>query len=243
MSIEFLDKQFRRAAESVTYSWPGVIAADDITQELWVWYLTSPAVQRKLAGIPAHEVFNIAIRQGHNIASAGREANARFSTQVQYSVEDIEKALASNGKGVSREMADDLASGLKGLDGRTARHREAIEARYIDGVMPEDDAARMRLTRAVAALTEETNRAVRAKFERYEAAPGKTLGDGPGTKRVVFPDDTNHSRSIFDSEWNGIPGIDMYRSWVVPELYPDERPARIENWHEDERADYGAAVA
>lgn len=31
---------------------------------------------------------------------------------------------------------------------------------------------------------------------------------------------------------------DMYRSWVFPEGYPDERPARIDNWPAEDREMY-----
>lgn len=31
---------------------------------------------------------------------------------------------------------------------------------------------------------------------------------------------------------------DMYRSWVFPEGYPDERPARIDNWSAEDREMY-----
>jgi hypothetical protein len=30
----------------------------------------------------------------------------------------------------------------------------------------------------------------------------------------------------------------MYQSWVVPELFPDERPALIANWSADDREMY-----
>lgn len=31
---------------------------------------------------------------------------------------------------------------------------------------------------------------------------------------------------------------DLYRSFVAPELYPEERPARIENWSAQDREMY-----
>lgn len=37
--------------------------------------------------------------------------------------------------------------------------------------------------------------------------------------------------NIFDSLFTG---FDMYRSWVIPEMYPNERRARIENWSKDD---------
>jgi hypothetical protein len=36
--------------------------------------------------------------------------------------------------------------------------------------------------------------------------------------------------SIFSPGLNGMPGIDMYRAWVVPDLFPDQKQPRLENW-------------
>ncbi|AEV52116.1 hypothetical protein [Rhodococcus phage RGL3] len=36
--------------------------------------------------------------------------------------------------------------------------------------------------------------------------------------------------SLFDPAFQGIPGGEMYRSWVDPTLHKGQRPARIENW-------------
>ena len=43
---------------------------------------------------------------------------------------------------------------------------------------------------------------------------------------------------IFDSLLNGMPAIDMYRSWVIPELYPHERQPQLQNWTDDDREAY-----
>lgn len=49
----------------------------------------------------------------------------------------------------------------------------------------------------------------------------------------------NHS--IFDSAFNGMGGSEMYRAWVIPELYPNHQSApqpRFENWDEEDIAIY-----
>lgn len=35
---------------------------------------------------------------------------------------------------------------------------------------------------------------------------------------------------IFDGTFNGMGAGQMYRAWVVPDLYPEERQPRLENW-------------
>ncbi|QDP44785.1 hypothetical protein SEA_AJAY_50 [Mycobacterium phage Ajay] len=36
--------------------------------------------------------------------------------------------------------------------------------------------------------------------------------------------------NIFDGQFSGMSGVDMYRAWVTPELYPNKKRALIENW-------------
>ena len=42
--------------------------------------------------------------------------------------------------------------------------------------------------------------------------------------------------NIFDPEFSSIVRSDMYRAFVMPELFPGERPARIDNWSAEDRA-------
>lgn len=35
---------------------------------------------------------------------------------------------------------------------------------------------------------------------------------------------------LFDSLFNDMSGIDMYRSWVIPGLYPDQPKPCLQNW-------------
>lgn len=44
--------------------------------------------------------------------------------------------------------------------------------------------------------------------------------------------------SIFDSGMNGLPRSEMYRAWVVPELFPKEQQPRLENWSDDDLEAY-----
>lgn len=41
--------------------------------------------------------------------------------------------------------------------------------------------------------------------------------------------------NIFDGTFNGAARSAMYRSWVVADLAPDERPAMIQNWSDEEK--------
>lgn len=48
--------------------------------------------------------------------------------------------------------------------------------------------------------------------------------------------------SIFDGAFNGTPRSEMYRAQVVPDLFPHERPMRIENWSSLDREMYCGGV-
>lgn len=44
--------------------------------------------------------------------------------------------------------------------------------------------------------------------------------------------------TIFDTQFFDMPRLNMYKSWVFPELYPHEPEARLENWHADDLEAY-----
>lgn len=60
--------------------------------------------------------------------------------------------------------------------------------------------------------------------EAYESA-----GDDP---------DGGFATDLFSGALNSAARIDMYRSWIYQDLYPDERPAVLQNWTEDDKKEY-----
>lgn len=62
---------------------------------------------------------------------------------------------------------------------------------------------------------------------------------GPGVREVKIPGPSNDpGLNLFDPEMQGVERLDMYRSWVFPDLYPKERPACRDNWSDEESGDY-----
>lgn len=41
--------------------------------------------------------------------------------------------------------------------------------------------------------------------------------------------------NIFDGQFNGLARGSMYRAWVFPDVFPEERPAMIPNWSDEEK--------
>ncbi|MGW6624256.1 hypothetical protein ACWF99_23830 [Nocardia sp. NPDC055002] len=44
--------------------------------------------------------------------------------------------------------------------------------------------------------------------------------------------------NIFDGTFNGMARSELYRAQIAPELFPHEKPMRIENWSAEEREAY-----
>ncbi|ALA06775.1 hypothetical protein AVV06_gp47 [Mycobacterium phage Chadwick] len=44
--------------------------------------------------------------------------------------------------------------------------------------------------------------------------------------------------SILDATFNGMGGSEMYRSQLVPEAFPKQKPMRFENWSEEDLVMY-----
>ncbi|QIS05897.1 hypothetical protein F5X71_29525 [Nocardia brasiliensis] len=41
-------------------------------------------------------------------------------------------------------------------------------------------------------------------------------------------------KDILDPELNGNGSIEMYRGWVHPDIYFDQKPALLDNWSDDD---------
>lgn len=44
--------------------------------------------------------------------------------------------------------------------------------------------------------------------------------------------------NLFDGQFNGMPHSEMYRAEIFPELFPHEKPMRVENWSPQDREMY-----
>jgi hypothetical protein len=40
--------------------------------------------------------------------------------------------------------------------------------------------------------------------------------------------------NIFDERFNGAAAIEMYRAWVFPDIYPEERQPVLKNWPKED---------
>ncbi|WP_228798435.1 hypothetical protein [Nocardia cyriacigeorgica] len=47
----------------------------------------------------------------------------------------------------------------------------------------------------------------------------------------IIESSPNHALNVFDPEFSG---LEMYRAWVMPELYPNQPQPRLENWSKED---------
>ena len=47
---------------------------------------------------------------------------------------------------------------------------------------------------------------------------------------------------LMDSTFFGMPGAEIYRAWVFPDTFTNGRPARLENWTQDDIEMYVTGV-
>ncbi|AHG23835.1 hypothetical protein CH25_gp51 [Mycobacterium phage EagleEye] len=48
--------------------------------------------------------------------------------------------------------------------------------------------------------------------------------------------------SVFDPTFNGMPGSELYRAEVVPDLFPHQKLMMLENWPQDDLEMYCGGV-
>lgn len=144
------------------------IEVDDLKQELWIWYLERPSVQKGLTQ-------KVATYQANQIAASKLREDMIFNVTYDYSVDTVKDIL--KGKIRGRRALEDLADAIESLKEKNEDYTDVIAKRYYSNeklTKAESD----RLYHAHIRLTDEINRA--AKRDEWEPVPGKTLGDGLG---------------------------------------------------------------
>jgi len=167
----------------VAFQWPDFIEADDLEQELWVWYLERPSAQFRIAGNSASETHGLLVRQAHLICSEARRKYGQSILDFEYSIDDARDAL--EGTETRDFVLDDLAYATSVLQDQNPAQAEVIREKFVLGVPMGSDARRMLLMRAVESVADLMNKSHKEKASGFLEFEGCTLGDGPGTRSVV----------------------------------------------------------
>lgn len=173
-----------KAAKSALFSWrQSEDGLEDLVNEVWVWYLESPATQEKLSTADVPLARKLVYKAALQILAKSSLSADRFNGRNIYSSDNIKDALRKQSN--NRYLLDILPRALKALSEQNAGQAEAIRTRYEDGVVPaRGSAAEAKLKRSVKSLTENVNIiAITAGVDAYG-----NVNEGPGSRSAVFPE-------------------------------------------------------
>ncbi len=147
-----LDRLFRKAAQSVVADWCIEDGLDDLTQDLWVWYLERPGTQQKLSEMEAGEKVSVVKKAAHQIVSRKVLEDDVASGRLTYSSEAVKDCL--KGKSTNKYLKRLVP---RALDSIAPQYAEAIKNRYETGLLPCGESEQQALKFAHKALTAQVN--------------------------------------------------------------------------------------
>ncbi len=151
-------KVIRKAAELSLMEWFAgqwdrqAQTVDDLTQDLWVWYLENPSTQRKVGELSEPEAVKTVMLRASQILSKQTLEGNTFQGRDLFSSDSVKDFL--KGDSSNRYLAVVIPSALAAID---STYAEAIRSRYVELVVPPKGKEQKRLTDAVKALTAEVN--------------------------------------------------------------------------------------
>jgi len=217
--VERISAILRKAAKSAMFSWKqNEDGIDDLINDLWVWYLESPATQKKLQDSDEPLARSFAYKAALQILAKNALSHDKFSGKNLYSSDSVRAALRGQSK--NRYLADILPQALKSLDRQNPGYAEALRSRYIDGVVPEPHSAiEKRLSRAVKSLTEHVNIITITAGVDSKG----NLSEGPGSRSSIFPE-TRTARGSGHADPTGDTAILLIEHPELRDEYLREEP-------------------
>lgn len=171
----------KAAARRVSFQWPSVIDEDDLAQDICVRILESPSAMERIEVEDEITRKAFMVKVAHQVASDQMVEFDRFSGNYLYDTVEVrslleEQAWLLQADKLSSEVMD-LKESMDNLAQRNSSYFASIVNRFQYDIVPDDSAGRMRVTRAVASLTEEMN--------LVGARRRKDHIEGPGTRRAI----------------------------------------------------------
>jgi hypothetical protein len=209
----------RKAAEAALVEWHSgqwdrqSQCVDDLTNDLWVWYLKRPETRRKMQGSEPFQAQRMAFKAALQTLSEQQLQSDTFHGRSLYSSESIKEAL--KGKSTNKYLRAILPTAMADLDKRYAAYAEALRKRYEDGVIPADKKTENLLMRAHKSLTEEVN----VNYITSDV-------EGIGSRSVVFPE-TRRSEGGY-SDPTGDIAVMLIENPDVRDEYLDPTP--VDQW-------------
>lgn len=166
----------KRVARQASFRWNGVMEPDDIEQELWLFVMASPSVQRYLDTHSEGENSKALKRKADYVCSQERLAYEFFSGNFHYSTREVAWMFDTLACGDELEVEEqiDLGVAVEVLMEEYPQHYEAVKKYFVAGDRAETAAERKRKSRALEKLTTTMN------MKRGQRENNRT--EGPGTK-------------------------------------------------------------
>ncbi|AGK87526.1 sigma-K factor [Mycobacterium phage HINdeR] len=174
-------EEVKEVATTALIAWGSdVVVADDLVQEIFLWYLKRPSVQHLMAEADApvrRIVLNKAAVQ--ILVEETLDADERWGRNT-YSSESVKDHL--KGRSTNKFLRRIMPQALAHLQRQNPRYYDAIESRFTHGVIPAQGAAAQLVTDAVRSLTRHVNSLVIEGKERDESAVSANSRQGKGGK-------------------------------------------------------------
>lgn len=219
MTAPDMQKIFEKSAHSALFSWKqDSSGVEDLVNDLWVWYLESPATQKKLQDADEYLARRLVYKAALQKLAKESLSNDRFNGKNLYSSDSVRAALRGESK--NRYLVDVLPRALKALGDQNAGYAEEIRLRYDDGIVPElHSATEKRLSRAVKSLTEHVNIIAITAGVDSEG----NISEGPGSRSAVFPE-TRRPRGAGHADPTGNTAIMLIEHPELRDEYLEEMP-------------------
>lgn len=203
-NVMSLSKEIHKAAQSVSYQWPGVVQAEDLEQDIYVRLLETPgSVEQLISEFDDKSRLNAIIKIGHQIAAQERTDYEVFSGNFRYSVNEVKRLLEdralhnenpelSSNWSVSEDFIKggefedavlnksssetDLRRGMERLRSDNPNYANVLMRKYFSDEAITTGADITRVSRALTALTTEMNRSFKQQQREHE---------GPGSRKPV----------------------------------------------------------
>lgn len=166
----------RKAATSASQRWNGLLDADDIEQELWLFIAETPSAQAYLNDSGNNQVRRALRQRADVICSKERIDYDKFSGNWHYSPAEVRSLLKDviDAQDIPSEEFIDLQKGMEELRDKHPEYHETVVRVFF---RDDRDVTAMKKSRAVDKLT--------ALMNRSRTTRSAERTEGPGTKPTI----------------------------------------------------------
>ena len=215
-----MEKIITKSAKSALFSWKqSEEGLGDLVNDLWVWYLESPATQKKLKESDEFLARRLVYKAALQILAKNSLSDDKFDGKNLYSSDSVKDALLGRSK--NHYLVDILPKALESLADQNEDYAEALRSRYTDGTSPSDKQGQNRLVRAHKSLTEHVN--IIAITAGVDSDGNVT--EGPGSRHAVFPE-TRRGRGAGHADPTGDIAVMLIEHPELRDEYLEVQPIR-----------------